>query len=80
MGPQVFREEDSPKYSPGFIAVVITAIVATLLMLIYRFICAFENRRRDRMGTVEGFEHAFEDDLTDKMVRIKEIPHASYSN
>jgi hypothetical protein len=27
-----------------------------------------ENRRRDKMGTVEGFEHAYEDDLTDKMV------------
>lgn len=27
-----------------------------------------ENRRRDKTGTVEGFEHAYEDDLTDKMV------------
>lgn len=29
-----------------------------------------ENRRRDKTGTVEGFEHAYEDDLTDKMVSI----------
>lgn len=48
--------------------VVITAIVAGLLVLVYRFICSLENRRRDKMGTVEGFEHAYEDDLTDKMV------------
>jgi hypothetical protein len=48
--------------------VVITAIVAGLLVLVYRVICSLENRRRDKMGTVEGFEHAYEDDLTDKMV------------
>lgn len=47
---------------------VITAIVAGLLVLVYRIICSLENRRRDKMGTVEGFEHAYEDDLTDKMV------------
>jgi hypothetical protein len=38
-----------------------------------RVICSLENRRRDKMGTVEGFEHAYEDDLTDKMVRIAEL-------
>ncbi|KAL4889856.1 major facilitator superfamily domain-containing protein [Aspergillus ambiguus] len=66
-GPQVFREQDAPRYNLGFIVVVITAIVAALLILIYRIICALENRRRDRMGTTEAFEHAYEDDLTDKM-------------
>lgn len=49
--------------------VVITAIIAGLFVLVYRILCSMENRRRDKMGTVEGFEHAYEDDLTDKMVR-----------
>ena len=49
---------------------VITAIAAALFVLIYRIICAVENRRRDRMGTPEDFDHAFEDDLTDKMVSV----------
>ncbi|OJJ62615.1 hypothetical protein ASPSYDRAFT_86293 [Aspergillus sydowii CBS 593.65] len=66
-GPQVFRQQDAPKYALGFIVVVITALVAALLVLIYRIICAIENKRRDRMGTTEDFDHAFEDDLTDKM-------------
>lgn len=48
--------------------VVITALVAALLVFIYRIICALDNRRRDRMGTTEDFDHAFEDDLTDKIV------------
>ena len=48
--------------------VVITAVIAGSLVLVYRILCSMENRRRDKTGTVEGFEHAYEDDLTDKMV------------
>ncbi|KAJ5825864.1 hypothetical protein N7474_003002 [Penicillium riverlandense] len=66
-GPQVFREQDAPRYNLGFIVVVITALVAAAFILIYRVLCGLENRRRDRMGTTEAFEHAYEDDLTDKM-------------
>ncbi|KAJ5951065.1 Major facilitator superfamily domain general substrate transporter [Penicillium vulpinum] len=66
-GPQVFRTQDSPHYNLGFIVVLITAIVAGLFVFVYRILCSMENRRRDKMGTVEGFEHAYEDDLTDKM-------------
>ncbi|KAK4862336.1 hypothetical protein LT330_003474 [Penicillium expansum] len=66
-GPQVFRHEDSPHYNLGFIVVVITAVIAGFLVLVYRILCSMENRRRDKTGTVEGFEHAYEDDLTDKM-------------
>ncbi|KAJ5794151.1 Major facilitator superfamily domain general substrate transporter [Penicillium paradoxum] len=65
-GPQAFRSEDAPHYNKGFIVVVITSFVAACLILVYRIICAMENRRRDKTGTAEGFEHAYEDDLTDK--------------
>ncbi|KAJ5182375.1 hypothetical protein N7449_010950 [Penicillium cf. viridicatum] len=66
-GPQVFRYEDPPRYNLGFIVVVITAVIAGSFVLVYRILCSMENRRRDKTGTVEGFEHAYEDDLTDKM-------------
>jgi hypothetical protein len=49
--------------------VVITALIAAFFVLVYRLLCALENRRRDKTGTVEAFEHAYEDDLTDKKVR-----------
>ncbi|KUL85013.1 hypothetical protein ZTR_07784 [Talaromyces verruculosus] len=65
-GPQVFRAQDAPRYTVGFIVVLVTAIVAGIIVLVYRFVCAYENRRRDASGTSEAFEHAYEDDLTDK--------------
>ena len=68
-GPQVFRAQDAPRYTLGFIVVVVTAIIAGIIVLVYRFVCAHENRRRDASGTTEAFEHAYEDDLTDKKVR-----------
>lgn len=68
MGPLVFKPQDAPRYEPGFIVVVATAIAAAVLAIVYRFICVWENRRRDKTGTLEGFEHAYEDDLTDKTV------------
>jgi hypothetical protein len=46
--------------------VLITALVAAGLILVYRFLCVWENRRRDKAGTLEGFDHAYEDDLTDR--------------
>jgi hypothetical protein len=66
--PQVFRAQDAPRYTLGFIVVLVTAIIAGIIILIYRFICAHENRRRDASGTSEAFEHAYEDDLTDNKV------------
>lgn len=72
-GPQAFRYQDAPHYNLGFIVVVITALVAASLVLLYRIICARENRRRDSIGTMEGFDHAYEDDSTDKRVRNMRI-------
>lgn len=43
-----------------------TSAACILLAIIYRFICAWENKKRDKTGVAEGFEHAYEDDSTDK--------------
>ncbi|KAF2199486.1 MFS transporter [Delitschia confertaspora ATCC 74209] len=66
VGPLLFKPEDAPIYAPGFIVTLITSIIAALLSVWYRYICIRENKRRDKSGVMEGFEHAYEDDLTDK--------------
>ena len=43
-----------------------TSIVCAVLSLVYRVVCARENKRRDKSGVLEAYEHAYEDDLTDK--------------
>ena len=65
VGPLLFKPKDAPVYAPGFIAVLITSIIAAFLAIVYRYICIWDNRKRDKSGTMEGFEHAYEDDLTD---------------
>lgn len=67
VGPLLFKTKDSPRYIPGFIATVITSIVAALLAIVYRFVCMWENKRRDKLGA-EAYDHAYEDDLTDMKV------------
>ncbi|KAH7173192.1 uncharacterized protein B0J16DRAFT_188134 [Fusarium flagelliforme] len=66
VGPLCFKKEDAPRYVPGFIVVVVTAIVAALLAIAYRLMCMWTNKKRDKAGIMEGFDHAYEDDLTDK--------------
>lgn len=34
----------------------------------YWFLAFMENKKRDKSGILEGFDHAYEDDLTDKKV------------
>ncbi|KAJ5813008.1 hypothetical protein N7447_010031 [Penicillium robsamsonii] len=65
-GPLMFKEIDAPRYVPGFIVVVVTSFVAGVTVLIYRFVCVRENRKRDQSGTAEGYANAYQDDLTDK--------------
>lgn len=64
LGPLVFKEEEAPYYRTGWITTVSTSAAAVVLALVYRFYCVWENRRRDRTGEMEAFEHAYEDDLT----------------
>ncbi|CAI4215981.1 unnamed protein product [Parascedosporium putredinis] len=65
IGPLVFRPQDAPRYIPGFTVVIITSFISIVLMVIYRVICARDNRKRDEVGA-ESFNNAFNDDLTDK--------------
>ncbi|KAJ5983106.1 hypothetical protein N7481_005205 [Penicillium waksmanii] len=65
-GPLVYQTQDAPRYVPGFITVVVTSFAAGILVLVYRFVCVWENRKRDQSGTAEGYENAYQDDLTDK--------------
>jgi hypothetical protein len=67
-GPLVYQTQDAPRYVPGFITVVVTSFAAGILVLVYRFVCVWENRKRDQSGTAEGYENAYQDDLTDKTV------------
>jgi hypothetical protein len=48
--------------------VVVGAVVAAALILIYRTLCERENKRRDKTGTIEAYDHAHDDDLTDVTV------------
>lgn len=66
VGPLLFKTQDAPSYAPGFIATFATAVAAGLLALGYRFWCVAINKKRDKTGVLEGFEHAYEDDSTDK--------------
>ncbi|KAF2003554.1 MFS transporter [Amniculicola lignicola CBS 123094] len=65
VGPLLFKPKDAPGYAPGFTVVLITAIITAVLAIVYRYVCIWENKRRDKTGTMEGFDHAYEDDLTD---------------
>jgi hypothetical protein len=39
-----------------------------VLISIYWVLALWENKNRDATGIMEGYDHAFEDDLTDKKV------------
>jgi hypothetical protein len=64
----VFKKEDAPRYPNGFIVVVVTALIAGIMCLVYRLVCMWDNRRRDKSSS-EGFDNAYDDDLTDIKVR-----------
>ncbi|KAL6708927.1 hypothetical protein ACN47E_002334 [Coniothyrium glycines] len=66
VGPLVFRTQDAPRYQLGFVVTFVTAVVAGLLAIVYRFWCVAVNSKRDKTGIFEGFEHAYEDDSTDR--------------
>lgn len=61
----LFKPKDAPVYAPGFKAVLGTAVATAVLAVVYRYVCVWDNHRRDKSGTLEGFDHAYEDDLTD---------------
>jgi hypothetical protein len=66
VGPLLFKEKDAPVYAPGFTIVLATSIAAAVLAVVYRYVCIWDNRKRDDTGTMEGYDHAYQDDLTDR--------------
>jgi hypothetical protein len=44
---------------------VVTSAICIVLAIVYRIICVRENKKRDSTGTVEAFENAYDDDMTD---------------
>ena len=71
-GPLLFKAKDAPRYIPGWQATFGTTVAALALVIVYRYYCLWENKKRDKNG-VEAFDHAFEDDLTDKKVRFLDL-------
>lgn len=80
VGPLCFKPNDAPRYEKGFLVVVVTSIVAGILALVYRWYCVWLNKTRDHTGIMEGFEHAYEDDLTDMKVRINWLRRSNNAN
>ena len=57
VGPLLFKAEDAPVYAPGFMAVVITSVLVIVLSIVYRYLSIWENRKRDKAGILEAYEH-----------------------
>ncbi|KAK1078945.1 hypothetical protein LTR33_006808 [Friedmanniomyces endolithicus] len=66
MGPLVFLQSEKPFYTTGWIVTIATSAICVVLALVYRFVCARDNKMRDQGGVSEAFEHAYDDDLTDR--------------
>jgi hypothetical protein len=54
---------------------VATSAICIVLAIIYRFVCARENKKRDNSGIAEAFENAYDDDMTD--VKNKQFRYRS---
>jgi hypothetical protein len=65
LGPLLFKPQDAPVYASGFVSVLATSAAAMVLAIAYRYVCIHDNRKRDETGVMEGFDHAFDDDVTD---------------
>ncbi|KAK0823969.1 hypothetical protein LTR03_017838 [Friedmanniomyces endolithicus] len=66
MGPLAFLQSEKPFYTTGWIVTIATSAICVVLALVYRFVCARDNKMRDQGGVSEAFEHAYDDDLTDR--------------
>ncbi|KAK3654428.1 hypothetical protein LTR56_004058 [Elasticomyces elasticus] len=64
IGPLVFLQSEKPYYTTGWIVTVVTSCITVVLAIVYRFVCAQSNKKRDQSSS-EAYEHAYEDDLTD---------------
>lgn len=62
----VFLSKEAPGYPTGWKTTVGCSAATCALALCYRFLCVWENRKRNSTGIMEGFDNAYQDDLTDK--------------
>ncbi|KAK9475933.1 major facilitator superfamily domain-containing protein [Lipomyces japonicus] len=67
IGPQMFKEQDSPKYNPAKIALIVTMSAVVVLSLALRQLVCWENNKRDKetKSTEEYLENSEFLDLTD---------------
>lgn len=59
---------------------VVTSVLAAVLVIVYRYVCLWDNRKRDESGIAEGFGNAYQDDLTDKTVSWCQRKIQAWSN
>ncbi|KAK7729015.1 hypothetical protein SLS57_002247 [Botryosphaeria dothidea] len=69
IGPQVFRADDAPNYTHGYIGLLACLIVSMAAILAYGAMCAIENKRRDNTAGVAGETVEAFSDKTDKEKR-----------
>ncbi|KAJ4165478.1 hypothetical protein LMH87_007110 [Akanthomyces muscarius] len=72
IGPQLFFARESPKYTSGFLAMLVCYAAGIVLCMVLRFYLVWENRRRDKAagGAVQlvDTEAINQADLTDKEI------------
>ncbi|PPJ56060.1 hypothetical protein CBER1_02125 [Cercospora berteroae] len=65
-GPLTFLESEAPYYTTGWNIMIVTLVISICSIVAYRFVCIWTNKRRDASGSAEGFDNAYQDNLTDK--------------
>ncbi|KIW17549.1 hypothetical protein PV08_04743 [Exophiala spinifera] len=73
IGPFLFLEHERPLYHTAWTSITVLTAICVLLALTYRLLCLWENKKREDAGFTESFEHAYEDDVTDR-----KNPHFRY--
>lgn len=66
-GPQLWKSNTAPRFFQGVETAIITWCLLILAVCLYWFLCAFENKRRDKLeatGSVRVYEKG--QDVTDK--------------
>lgn len=67
IGPQTFRDSDSPGYQPAKITIVVCGCLSLLILILIWIYYVRENKKRDQKGHVEiNVENIEFADLTDK--------------